>query len=233
MGRGLMANFLLLHGAASTGWLWHRVVAELEQAGHATVAPDLPCADTTADLYTYIDVACTAAEKFGQAPLTVVAQSLSGLMVPALAARLLVARIVLVAAMIPRPNETGVEWWDATGQAETQRVYLESLGLSAHDAQDPEVVFIHDFDDALKAESIYHVPEQHSGPLETPVMFESWPIVPTHVVAAEGDRLFPLEFMRQQTMDRLGIEPDVISGGHLAPLTQPRALGQLLLQYES
>lgn len=228
-----MANFLLLHGAASTGWLWHRVVAQLQQAGHATVAPDLPCADTTADLYTYIDVACTAAEKFGQAPLTVVAQSLSGLMVPALAARLPVARIVLVAAMIPRPNETGMQWWDATGQAEAQRVYLESLGLSAHDAQDPEVVFIHDFDDALKAESIYHVPEQHSGPLETPVMFESWPTVPTHVVAAEGDRLFPLEFMRQQAMDRLGIEPDIIPGGHLVPLTQPRALGQLLLQYES
>lgn len=178
-------------------------------------------------------MACTAAEQFGQAPLTVVAQSLSGLMVPALAARLPVARIVLVAAIIPRPGETGMQWWDATGQAEAQRAYLESLGLSAYDAQNAEVVFIHDFDDALEAESTQHAPEQHSGPLETPVVFDSWPNVPTHVIAAEPDRLFPLEFMRQQAMDRLGVEPDVIPGGHLVPLTQPRTLGQLLLQYES
>ncbi|GAA4473426.1 alpha/beta fold hydrolase [Enteractinococcus fodinae] len=228
-----MANFLLLHGAASTGWLWHRVTPELHQAGHATVAPNLPCADATADLHTYLDVACTAAATFGDASLTVVAQSLAGLMVPALVARLPVDRIVLVAAMIPRPDETGMQWWQATGQQQAQRAYLESLGFSADDAQDPEVVFIHDFDEDLKAESIHHVPEQHPGPLQTPVEFESWPQVPTHVIAAEADRLFPLDFMRQQAMDRLGIEPDVIPGGHLAPLTQPTALGRLLLQYQS
>ena len=225
-----MANFVLLHGAASTSWFWHRVVAELHHAGHVTVAPDLPCADPAADLGTYVDVACTAAETFGQAPLTVVAQSLSGLMVPALAARLSVARIVLIAAMIPRPNETGMQWWDATGQAEAQRSYLESLGVSAEEAQEPEVVFMHDFDEDLKAESIQHVPEQYPGPLETPVLFDSWPNVPTHVIAAEADRFFPLPFMRKLAMDRLGIEPDVIPGGHAAPLTQPHALGQLLLQ---
>ena len=228
-----MANFLLLPGAASTGWLWHRVAAELHQAGHATVTPDLPCADATADLQTYRDVACSAAERFGQAPLTVVAQSLFGLMTPALAIRLSVARIVLVAAMIPRPNETGMHWWMATGQEQAQRAYLESLIFSAGDAQNPAIVFIYDFDDQLKAKSIHHVPEQHPGPLKTPVVFESWPNVPTHVIAAEADRLFPLEFMRQQAMDRLGIEPDVIPGGHLAPLTQPTALGRLLLQYQS
>ena len=37
-----LATFLLLHGAASSGWYWHLVQPLLELAGHQTVAPDLP-----------------------------------------------------------------------------------------------------------------------------------------------------------------------------------------------
>jgi pimeloyl-ACP methyl ester carboxylesterase len=37
-----MANYLLLHGAARTAWIWHRVEAGLRELGHETVAPDLP-----------------------------------------------------------------------------------------------------------------------------------------------------------------------------------------------
>jgi hypothetical protein len=53
------------------------------------------------------------------------------------------------------------------------------------------------------------------------------------VVAAESDRLFPLDFMVQQSVERLGITPDVIPGGHMAALSQAGALAELLVQYES
>lgn len=102
------AHVLLLHGAASTGWLWYRVAARLEDAGHATVAPDLPCADPEADLDTYIAVATRAAEEFDSAPVTIVAQSMAGRMAPVIAAQRPVECIVLVAAMISRPGER--EW---------------------------------------------------------------------------------------------------------------------------
>jgi len=228
-----MSKFLFLHGASSTGWLWHRVIAELDEAEYESVAPDLPCSDPTADLHTYLDVASAAAARFGEAPFTVVAQSMAGLMAPVLATHHPVERIVLVAAMIPRPGESGMEWWQATGQAEAQRDYLAALGFSEDDALNPEVVFIHDFDEHLKTESIHHVPDQQAGPLETVPPFEQWPPVPTHVIAAESDRMFPLEFMRQQARERLGIGIDVIPGGHLAVLTQANALAQLLIQYQT
>lgn len=228
-----MSKFLLLHGAASTGWFWHRVVAQLHRAGHETAVPDLPCAEVTADLHSYVEVACEAAAQFGSAPITVVAQSMSGLMTPVIAHRRPVERIVLLAAMIPRSKETGLQWWEATGHAEAQRDYLESLGFSASDVQNPEVVFVHDFDERLKVESLNHAPEQYSGPLETPVPFEVWPDVPTHVIAPAADRFFPLEFMRKLALDRLGLEVDVIPGGHAAALTQSAALVQQLLRYQS
>lgn len=228
-----MSKFLLLHGAASTGWLWHRVAAELHDAGYESVSPDLPSADPAADLHTYLDVAHSAADQFGSAPITVVAQSMAGLMAPVLATQRPVERIVLVTAMIPRPGETGMEWWEATGQPEAQRAYLEALGFSADDAQNPEIVFVHDFDDELKAESFNHVTDQQAGPMQTPSPFDTWPQVPTHVIAAESDRFFPLEFMRQQSLERLGMVPDVIPGGHFAMLTQASALVRLLVQYQS
>ena len=226
-----MANFLLLHGAASTGWIWHRVEAELRRSGHRTIAPDLPCSDPEADLYTYVDVACEEASEFGDEPVVVVAQSMAGLMAPVIATRRPVQRIVLLAAMIPRPGETGIEWWESTGQAEAQRTYLDELGFVGCDPLDPEIVFVHDFDPELKAESVDHVPAQHPGPLMTPSPIQVWPSIPTHVVAAEFDRLFPLEFMKRQSMDRLGLEVDTVPGGHLSMLTRPVELSSLLLRY--
>ena len=226
-----MSGFLLLHGASSTGWLWHRVEAELRRSGHETVAPDLPCSDPKADLNTYVDVACDAVTPFGDEPVVVVAQSMAGLIAPVVATRRPVEMIVLVAGMIPRPGETGMKWWEATGQAAAQREHLDALGFAGCDPLDPEIVFIHDFDPQLKAESIAHVPIQHPGPLSTPCPFDVWPSIPTHVIAAESDRLFPLEFMRSQAMDRLGLGVDVIPGGHLAALTQPKELVGLLSQY--
>src|SRR5690625_1426693 len=234
MSQGIpMANFILLHGAASTGWLWHRVVPELQQSGHSTAAPDLPAEDPTADLHTYVEVARNAAAKFERQPVTVVAQSMAGFMAPVLATMRAVQRIVLVAPMIPLPHKTGLRWWEATGQPAAQREYLEGLGYSAADANDPEIIFIHDFDDELKAASLAHVTDQQAGPLLTPCPFATWPKVPTHVVAAESDRLFPLDFMVQQSKQRLGITPDVIPGGHMAALSQAGALAELLVRYES
>src|SRR5690625_4156888 len=111
-----MSNFLLLHGAASTGWMWHRVAAELHDAGHIMATPDLPCSDPDADLFTYLEVARAAAEQFGDEPFSLVVQSMSGLMAPTLAEQLPVERIVFLAAMIPRPRETSINCRETTRQ---------------------------------------------------------------------------------------------------------------------
>jgi pimeloyl-ACP methyl ester carboxylesterase len=228
-----MTNYLLLHGASSTGWIWHRVEDGLRAHGHAAVAPDFPCADPTATLDTYVKVAVAAAEAFGDEPIVVAAQSLAGLVAPVVATLRPVERLVLVAAMIPRPGESSFDWARETGQREAQLAYLTKHGLPTDDLFDPEVMFVHDFDLALKAESARHVPDQQLGPMQDPVPITRWPDVPTRVVAAADDRFFPLEHMRRQSLDRLGIEPDTIPGGHLALLSQAPALVERLLSYES
>ena len=93
---------------------------------------------------------------------------------------------MLLAAMIPTPSESGFEWWGNTGQAAAQHEYLVALGLGDRDPMDPEVVFIHDFDADLKAESLHHVREQHAGTMAVPCPLIAWPDVPTRVISPAG-----------------------------------------------
>jgi pimeloyl-ACP methyl ester carboxylesterase len=60
--------------------------------------------------------------------------------------------------------------------------------------------------------------------------FDSWPKVPTRVVAGADDRLFPAEFQRKLARDRLGLAVDVLPGGHLLALVHPAELASLLLE---
>jgi pimeloyl-ACP methyl ester carboxylesterase len=59
--------------------------------------------------------------------------------------------------------------------------------------------------------------------------FEAWPDVPIRVVAGADDRFFPVEFQRRVARERLGIEADVLPGGHLAAVSRPDELAAYLL----
>ena len=50
-----------------------------------------------------------------------------------------------------------------------------------------------------------------------------------HVIAGRDDRFFPVGFQRALARDRLGIEADVLPGGHLIALAQPVRLASYLL----
>jgi pimeloyl-ACP methyl ester carboxylesterase len=75
-----IATFVLIHGAADSGWFWHRVEAELRGRGHDTVAPDLPCDDDSAGLAEYTDAVVEAVGD--RTDVVVVAQSFGGFTAP-------------------------------------------------------------------------------------------------------------------------------------------------------
>jgi pimeloyl-ACP methyl ester carboxylesterase len=55
--------------------------------------------------------------------------------------------------------------------------------------------------------------------------------VPVRAISGRDDRLFPLGFQQALVRERLGIEADVLPGGHLTALAQPVALANQLLAY--
>lgn len=57
--------------------------------------------------------------------------------------------------------------------------------------------------------------------------FSGWP--PVRVVAGADDRFFPAGFQQTLARDHLGIEADVLPGGHLIALARPELLARYLL----
>jgi pimeloyl-ACP methyl ester carboxylesterase len=216
-----MATFVCIHGAGGRGSSWDLVAAELRAAGHDVVAPDLPCDDDSAGLAEYTDA---VVDSIGDRrdDLVVVAQSLGGLTAPLVTERVPVELIVLVTAMVPRPGETGGEWWANTGQAEA----VAALHLPDHSE---ETLFTHDVPaDVLAAAD---PPRDQSGtPMEEVWPLAAWPDVPTRFLLCTDDRFFPPEWMRGVVRDRLGIEPDEVPGGHCAFPSQPKLLADAILR---
>ena len=223
-----MSTYALLPGAGGDSWYWHLVAPRLREAGHEAIAVDLPAADDDAGLAAYTDAIVAAVGD--RDDVVVVAQSMGACSAPIAAERLDVARMVLVCPMIPAPDETGGNWWAATGQQAAQREADSAAGRDPDAPFDPMTLFFHDVPEEVVAEAFRRGErEQSDRPFADPWPLERWPDVPTHVILARHDRLFPLEFMQGLSRDRLGVEPEVIDTGHLPALAKPDELARMLL----
>src|SRR5690348_2737774 len=97
-----MSVFGLVHGAWHGAWVWDSLAPELEVRGHRAVAVELPSADVDVGLAGY---ARAIADALGDAEdVVLVGHSLAGLFVPLVPALRPISRIVLLAALIPRPG---------------------------------------------------------------------------------------------------------------------------------
>lgn len=230
-----MSTFVLIPGAGGQAWFWHRVVPRLRFRGHDAVAVDLPSADEAATLDDYVRTVVRAVppgvtRSAGGAGLVVVGQSLGALVAPLVAQRCAADLLVLVAPMVPRPGESGEQWWEATGQGAAMQGFAREQGRDP-DATDDDTLYFHDVPGPVRAEVVRRPVEQTMGPLRDPWPLDHWPDVPTRVVAGRDDRLFPLAFVTALARERAGVEPDVIDTGHLGALADPDALVEVLDRY--
>ena len=221
-----MSTFVLIPGAGGAASFWYRVIPLLEAGGHTATAVELPGADESAGLPEYTDLVLAAMGD--REDVVLAAQSMGAFTAPMVCARRPVRLLVLVNAMIPRPGETPGEWWGHTGSDEARIAAAQAGGYPAELTL--ETYFLHD----VPAE-VLDSGETSGGPeadiaFGQPCDIDRWPDVPTRVVSGRDDRLFPLEFQRRVAQDRLGIEVDVVPGGHLAALSYPAALADQLLR---
>jgi Alpha/beta hydrolase family len=222
---GERRTFALIPGAGGTAWYWHRIVPLLQAAGHEAIAVDLPGDDPAAGLPEYANLVESAIG--GRENVTLVAMSLGGFTAPLVAAKVPVSAMVFVNAMIPSPGETPGAWWGNTGWSDARVSAAEQGGYSAE--FDLAVYFLHDVPpDVAAAGEPYQRPEADAA-FGSACDFITWPPVPIRAVAGADDRFFPLRFQQALARDRLGIEADVLPGGHLIALAHPAELASYLL----
>jgi pimeloyl-ACP methyl ester carboxylesterase len=210
---------VLIHGAGDVGWYWHLVEAELRERRHDVVAPDLPCDEDSAGLPEYADAVIEAIGD--RVDLVVVAQSLGAFTAPLVCHRVPAHLLVLVAPMIPAPNEAPADYFTNTSYEE-----------EVHEHYDDEIaLFYQDVPPELAAEALKRGRRQSEARLSEPSPLETWPDVPTRVLICRDDRLFPASFLHRVSRERLGVTPDEIDGGHTPALSRPKELADRLEAY--
>ena len=220
-----MTTYVLIPGAGGSAWYWHRVVPLLRQAGHEVIAVDLPGPDPHAGLPEYTELVVAAVN--GHDDVVLVAGSIGGFTAPLVAAKVPVRALVLVNAMIPVPGETPGAWWGNTGSQQARDAAAAEGGYGTD--FDLNVYFLHDVPPEVVASGESHQFPESDAVFGSVCDFRAWPAVPIRVAVGAGDRFFPAAFQQQVARDRLGIEADVLPGGHLIALAQPAALTDYLL----
>jgi len=222
---------VLIPGAGGQAWVWHLVEADLRRRGYDAFAVDLPAADESKGLAAYADavVGAIGARAIGDAPITIAAYSLGAFTAPLVWQRAPTRQVIFVNAMIPRPGETPGAWWDNVGWEQARAAAARRNGYSPD--FDVDTYFLHDIPADLREQMAGQDVPQSGGPFGDACAFDGWPGVPAHAIAGRDDRFFPLELQQRVARERLGIEPDLVPGGHLAALSRPAELAAALARY--
>ena len=220
------APFVLVPGAGGDGRYWDRVLPLLP----AAVALDLP-----PDAEGFDDYVDAVAAVLPDEPAVLVGQSMGAFTVALVAERFPTRAVVLLAPMVPAPGDTAGSWWERTGHAAAVADAATAQGLDPAailpgPGFDPHVAFFHDLPPDVLAELLAgEEPGQSAAVFDAEFPLRAWPDVPTRVLAGRDDRFFPLPFVQRLARERLGVEAEVVPGGHLAALSHPGEVARALL----
>ncbi|WP_063813825.1 alpha/beta fold hydrolase [Herbidospora daliensis] len=206
-----MRTYVLIPGGGAGPGYWSRLAPLLDGE---VIALDLPTGDPAAGVPEYADLAVEAVGD--RTDVVVVAHSLGGLTAPRVAARVPARAIVLLTAMVPKPGETGGEWWENTGHHE--------LGV---DSSDEMAVFYNGVDPEGVAIGEAATRDQSFTVFDAPG--EAWPNVHVRFLFCTEDRFFPIDFMRRMVDDRLPhAETADIPAGHMPMLSHPKEVADFI-----
>jgi pimeloyl-ACP methyl ester carboxylesterase len=228
-----IVTFVLIPGAGADPRVYAATIEALHDLGHHGVAPPLPLDDPDAGPSAHADAVIAALPDPRPTALVIVGQSLGAYTAALVADRLAPQRLILLAPMIPKLGEAAGDWWEDTGHAEAIAALTERLGTPEDwDQAALDEVFYHDVDAATLAANAEYDGRPAPGMFAEPLTVGNWPYVPTTVLAPTEDRLFPLEFQRRLTRERLGEGGEFaeMPGGHLPMLSRPRELAARLVE---
>jgi pimeloyl-ACP methyl ester carboxylesterase len=223
-------DIVLVHGSYHGAWCWDFLVPELEKRGHRVVAVDLPISDPTAGAARYADVVVEATD--GLAEPVLVGHSMAGLVIPLVAARRRVDRMVFLAAFLPRPgvsvaDQRTAEPIDGTTPPKTS----EWTGLGEDvwmvGPNTATELFFHDAPADRAAWAVSRLRPQAYLVMNEPSPLETWPVVRSDYIVCRDDRALNPDWGRSAARARLGIDPLEIDGSHSPMLTRPAELARV------
>jgi pimeloyl-ACP methyl ester carboxylesterase len=223
-------DFIFIHGGVHDGWCWHLVREQLEQRGHRTWAPDLPCEDLELGSSAYADVVLAECNDAGRDAI-LVSHSQGGLTAPIVATRRPIAKMIFVAASIPEVGQTmnnQFDWLSAFAPR-MQFVETDELGRMVFPEALARDCFYEDCSSDLADEAVRHLRPQGMVPFTEIAPFDEWPDVEVGFVHGWDDRSLLFSYSERVAKERFGLEVVGLPGGHSPFLARPLELTEVLL----
>lgn len=224
-------DIALVHGSYHGAWCWNPLVPELERLGHRVVTMDLPITDPALGAADYARAVDNALDPRSEPVL--VGHSMAGLVIPLVAARRPVRRLVFLAAFLASPGRSANEQRATEaidGRVPPKTAEWTDLGddvwmVGPNTATE---LFFHDAPAAVARWATQRLrPQSYRVMSEiTPLM--TWPDVESRAIVCRDDRAINPEWVRASARSRLGVEAIEIGGGHSPFLTRPTELAQVL-----
>jgi pimeloyl-ACP methyl ester carboxylesterase len=224
-------DIALVHGSYHGGWCWDFVRPELERLGHRVVAVDMPVSEPGLGAAEYAAAVADAIGGLDEPAL--VGHSMGGLVIPLVAARRPVRRLIFLAALLPSPGRSaneqrGVEPID--GRIPPTTAEWTDLGDDVWTVGPTTAteLFYPDAQPAVARWATARLRPQCYRFMSEVTPLTEWPDVPCRSVVCRDDRALNPEWGRTAARARLGVEAVELDGGHSPFLTRPAELAHLI-----
>lgn len=222
--------FCLLHGSTHgpAGWQW--LSHSLQQAGHAVLAPSLPFDDANVTAAHCAALVSRLIDAEGSdRSITVVAHSISGLILPLLASHSRVDQLVYLAAAIPRPGYSYREQFERT----PGMYFPDWVDKGSRVFSDPDLALHFLYHDCapgvVRAVTAARIRFAARRMWTDRFALDAHPSIPTRYFAGRGDRVFTPRWMHDEARRTLGVSAIALDAGHSPHLSIPGPLAAALL----
>ena len=224
-------DIALVHGSYHGAWCWDLLVPELARRGHRVVTVDLPTSDPAQGGQAYADVIVKAIEPLSNPVL--VGHSMAGLVIPLVAARQPVRRLVFLAAFLAQPGKSANDQRKAEtieGKMPLKTAEFTDLGddvwmIGPNTARE---LFFHDAPAKVAAWAAARLRPQCYRVFSEASPLRAWPKVESSYIVCRDDRAMNPDWGREVAKRRLRTEAIEIAGSHSPFLTRPGELALTL-----
>lgn len=187
---------------------------------------DLPFDDPAAGAARFAELAIEAFAGFDD--LVLVGHSMSGLIIPVVASRRPVKRLVFLHAILPQPGSSFAEQVGAEPDMFNPEMMTAPPSWWSDEAIATRFLF-HDCAPDVARDAFRRLRPPGRGVLMTEVTpLAAWPDVPRDYILCLEDRTATPAWARRAARERLGVEPIEIPGGHCPMLSRPGPLADAI-----